>query len=77
MLCHFQSRKPFLRDLENRGSFLAHIGFGVVVAGLKQFGSLLLVQGDVESFGHGESFLVKQVFYTFYHMPLTITNLIF
>jgi len=76
MLGDFQRGESFIGDLEDRRGFLSHIGFGVMVASLKQFGSLLVAQGDFESFGHGVPFWRKQVFHSFYHMPLAITNLI-
>ena len=55
----FHGGKSLISDLEDRGSFFTHIGFGVMVACLQQFGTLLVTQGDFESFGHGESFLDK------------------
>jgi cytosine/uracil/thiamine/allantoin permease len=76
MRSHFQGREPFLRDLEDRGGFLSHIGFRVMVACLEQFSTLVVAQGDFESFGHGGPFWKKQMFQSFYHMPLAITNLI-
>jgi len=57
MLSHFQSGQSFLRNLEDRRRFLAHIRFGMMVTCLKQFSALLVAQGDVESFGHGGAFL--------------------
>lgn len=42
MLSNLQGGKPFFRDLEDGGGFLAHIGFGVMVAGLEQFSTLLI-----------------------------------
>lgn len=77
MLCHLQGRKPFIRHLENGGRFLAYVGFGVMVTGLKQFGPLLLTEGESQLFGHEGSFLEKQMFHLFYHIPLAITSLIF
>jgi hypothetical protein len=76
MRSHCQGREPFRRDLEDGGGFLSHIGFGVMVACLEQFSTLVVAQGDVESFGHGDAFWNKQMFQSCYHMPLAITNLI-
>jgi hypothetical protein len=76
MRSHFQSGKPFISDLEDGSGFLSHRGFRVMVACLKQFSTLVVAQGDVESFGHGGPFWKKQMFQSFYHMPLAITNLI-
>lgn len=76
MLGDLQGGKPFLGDLEDGGGFLAHIGFGVMVTGLEQFSTLLLAQGDIESFGHRDPFWKKHLFQIFYHMPWPITKLI-
>jgi hypothetical protein len=54
---HLQGGESFLRDFEDRSGFLAHIGFGVMVACLLQFRTLIFTQADLESFGHGVSFL--------------------
>src|SRR6266581_7345068 len=59
MCRHFHGREPLIGDLEDGGGFLPDIGFGVMVACLKQFGTLLFIQGDRESFGHRGSFLEK------------------
>src|SRR5712671_1872271 len=61
MLSDLQGGKPFLSDLEDGRGFLSHIGFGVMVAGLEQFSTLLLTQGDVESFGHEGPFWKKHI----------------
>jgi hypothetical protein len=53
MRSDFQGREPFIRDLEDGGGFLPHIGFAMMVARLQQFRVLLLAQADLESFGHG------------------------
>jgi hypothetical protein len=42
MLGDFQRGESFIGDLEDRRGFLPHIGFGVMVARLEQFGSLLV-----------------------------------
>jgi hypothetical protein len=42
MLCHFQRRESFVRHFQDRGGFLAHIGFGMMITGLTQFCTLLV-----------------------------------